>query len=111
MSWYVKSKLINLKYPTDPNNLHVQCMYCSRWGTHPLDPKKSRAEATWKTYNELDAEEKADIEKIKRDESYASHGICSVCKKVIEKIQLTGLNPYKDVTPEDIRKWSLGILS
>jgi len=58
MSWYKKAKLIDKEYGTGKPSMPVQCAWCKRWSTHPVNPLAPKEESIWKNPEELDELEK-----------------------------------------------------
>lgn len=108
MNWYKKAKLIDNSHPTDNKNINTQCSYCQRWATHPNNEKANNDERIWKTYDQLDFEEKEEVDKTRQEINYVSHGICFICFNVMQKIKDKGLNPF-NLDPKDIQLLSLGL--
>lgn len=96
------AKLVNKKFPTDKKDMHSQCMYCRRWATSPHNSKSQ--EFTWKTYDQLDSEEKIGVNNAKKQLSDVSHGICTYCYNILE-----GLDDPYNATPTHIRELSLAV--
>lgn len=104
LNWYKKSKLID-KNHTAEKNMNSQCMYCKRWATHPQNVKAGREEIIWKTYDQLDIEEREGVDMAKKNMSDVSHGICQYCMDVINKLKSDNIKNPLD--PDYIRDLSL----
>ncbi len=75
MNWYKLTKIIdkNIEYPESNKSMHVTCQYCNRWATHPTEDVTSSDKFEWKTFNELNPEEKKPNTKChERQSSYIS---------------------------------------
>ena len=103
MDWYKQSRLIDKKTENQTVDINTQCMYCSRWETHPYNQKAHRNETIWKIYDQLDSEEKIEVDK---NTNMVSHGICKHCMDILEEVRNTGKDLFK-MTPKEIRELSL----
>jgi len=102
MSWYKKAKLIDKTHGTKDKPMPVQCVYCKRWATHPVDVLPPREQMIWKKPEELDVEEikTREVQKVLGEE-ITSGGICPYCVKIIKE------RGMKDIEAEEIKTLSL----
>lgn len=87
MNWYKQSKLID----KDPSRkkIHSICQYCQRWATHPIKSSPEYEEYEWKKAEQLNPEEKQEMNealKYNSNDIGISHGVCSYCINLINKI-------------------------
>jgi hypothetical protein len=108
MNWYRQAKLVDTSHPTDKKHINTQCAYCNRWATHPDDPKAQNEKRTWKSYEELDPQEKEEANKANQRINHTSHGLCPICLHTMQKIKDKGQDPY-DIDPKEIKALSLGL--
>jgi len=101
MNWYKKAKMTNKNKETGEKPLPLQCSYCKRWSTYPEGTNDPKKDIDWKKTEELNPEEKADVEKA-LGQHHVSHGICDYCYNILEEIGY-GLDP------KIVREVSLGM--